>query len=253
MGTIRRTSVVLVAVLAGFGVAALAAQGSGSGGSGSASHRASGRLQVGVSVMRFEARGRKLIARGQVAASFTDSEGHRVRSSRTAVLAATTGGSCRVLHLFLDQLNLRLLGLTAHLDKVNLNITGNRRGGVLGRLFCQLTAAKLASTRARAARAMTATVRKNGGQAVRFTANVNAQQAAAASRTCEVLDLIVGPLNLQLLGLVVDLNKVHLSIIARRGGGKLGDIFCTLADDSPPPTTSTTATAATTPSTTPSP
>ena len=169
-GQIRRTLAVLMAVMAGFGVAAFAAQGSGTSGSGSSAHRANGRLQVGVSVMRFETRGRKLIARGHVVASFTDSDGHHVRSSHTAVLAATTGGSCRVLHLFLDQLNLRLLGLTAHLDKVNLNITGNRRGGVLGRLFCQLTSAKLASARARAARAMTATVRKNGGQAVRFTA-----------------------------------------------------------------------------------
>src|SRR4051812_42384748 len=107
MGTIRRAVVLLVIVAAGFGAAALAAGDSGAG----RERRASGRLQVGVSVLRFEARGRKLVARGKVVASFVDSEGHHVRSTHTAVLAATTGGGCRVLHLFLDQLNLRLLGL----------------------------------------------------------------------------------------------------------------------------------------------
>jgi hypothetical protein len=55
-----------------------------------------------------------------------------------------------------------------------------------------------------------------------------------------VLDLVVGPLNLQLLGLVVDLNRVHLTITATRGSGVLGDTFCKLADN----TTTTASTAA---------
>jgi hypothetical protein len=45
-----------------------------------------------------------------------------------------------------------------------------------------------------------------------------------------VLDLVVGPLDLQLLGLVVDLQRVHLSVTASRGQGALGDLFCQLAD-----------------------
>ena len=57
---------------------------------------------------------------------------------------------------------------------------------------------------------------------------------------CPVLDLVVGPLNLQLLGLVVDLQRVHLSVTATRGGGALGDLFCTLADNSTTTTASST-------------
>ena len=67
--------------------------------------------------------------------------------------------------------------------------------------------------------------------------------ARASSATCPVLDPIVGPLNLQLLGLVVDLQKVHLNVTATRGGGALGDLFCKLADNS---TTSTTTSSSTT-------
>lgn len=57
---------------------------------------------------------------------------------------------------------------------------------------------------------------------------------------------MLGPLNVQLLGLVVDLNQVHLTITATRGGGILGDVFCQLADEHPA-TTSTATTTSTTP------
>lgn len=191
-------------------------------------------LTVGVEVLRFAAAGRQLNATGLVTATLIDNSGH-VRTIRSRVaLTAAAGGGCRVLHLFLNQLNLQLLGLNAHLDKVQLDVTGNPRGGVLGSLFCRLARAKVASGRAAAARALTASVRRNGGQALRFTAQLNpaVASAAAAGTTCPVLDLIVGPLNLQLLGLVVDLNKVHLTITATRGADTLGDTFCRLADNS---------------------
>ncbi len=83
---------------------------------------------------------------------------------------------------------------------------------------------------------------------LRFTAWLSPQttHSAAASATCPVLDLIVGPLNLTLLGLDVNLNQVHLNVTATRGGGALGDLFCKLADES----TTTTSTGSTTTSTT---
>jgi len=63
-----------------------------------------------------------------------------------------------------------------------------------------------------------------------FTVQLNPAAAHSAAVSCPVLDLILGPLNLNLLGLVVDLNQVHLTITADRGQGALGDRFCTLAD-----------------------
>jgi hypothetical protein len=54
------------------------------------------------------------------------------------------------------------------------------------------------------------------------------QQAAGG---CQILDLVLGPLRLDLLGLVVDLNQVHLQITGETGPGNLlGNLLCGLAN-----------------------
>jgi hypothetical protein len=54
---------------------------------------------------------------------------------------------------------------------------------------------------------------------------------AAASGSCSILDLTLGPLHLNLLGLVVDLNQVHLTITGQTGNGQLlGNLLCGLAN-----------------------
>lgn len=52
---------------------------------------------------------------------------------------------------------------------------------------------------------------------------------AAAPAACNVLDLTLGPLNLNLLGLVVTLNQVHLNITAVPGQ-LLGSLLCDVAN-----------------------
>ena len=53
--------------------------------------------------------------------------------------------------------------------------------------------------------------------------------AAAAATSCRVLNLVLGPLHLNLLGLVVDLNQVHLTITAVPGPGNLlGNLLCSV-------------------------
>lgn len=48
--------------------------------------------------------------------------------------------------------------------------------------------------------------------------------------TCEILDLTLGPLDLDLLGLVVHLDQVHLEITAESGPGNLlGNLLCGIA------------------------
>lgn len=48
--------------------------------------------------------------------------------------------------------------------------------------------------------------------------------------SCQILDLTLGPLHLDLLGLVVDLNQVHLNITAQPGPGNLlGNLLCSVA------------------------
>jgi hypothetical protein len=53
--------------------------------------------------------------------------------------------------------------------------------------------------------------------------------AAPAVAACGVLNLVLGPLNLNLLGLVVTLNEVHLNITAVPGS-LLGDLLCDVAN-----------------------
>jgi hypothetical protein len=54
---------------------------------------------------------------------------------------------------------------------------------------------------------------------------------AAGGGSCTILDLTLGPLHLDLLGLVVDLNQVHLTITAESGNGKLlGNLLCGIAN-----------------------
>jgi len=50
-----------------------------------------------------------------------------------------------------------------------------------------------------------------------------------AGPTCDILSLVLGPLHLDLLGLVVDLNRVVLNITGQTGAGNLlGNLLCGL-------------------------
>jgi hypothetical protein len=55
-------------------------------------------------------------------------------------------------------------------------------------------------------------------------------RALAAAPACDVLNLVLGPLHLDLLGLVVDLDRVVLNIVAQSGAGNLlGNLLCAVA------------------------
>jgi hypothetical protein len=46
---------------------------------------------------------------------------------------------------------------------------------------------------------------------------------------CQILNLDIGRITLNLLGLVIDLAPISLDITAIPGGGLLGDLLCSLA------------------------
>jgi hypothetical protein len=185
----------------------------------------SGRLVVSVKIDRFAAKGARASAQGTATAILTGVSGQTTSIKQKVTLTAAAGSSCKVLHLFLQQLDLQLLGLNAHLDKVQLDITGKRSGGVLGRLFCQLSQGVSRSS----LRAANAQLAAHPARAMHLEARIAQQQAAPGAAACQILDLVLGPLNLNLLGLEVDLNQVHLAVTATPGGGVLGDLFCRLS------------------------
>lgn len=55
--------------------------------------------------------------------------------------------------------------------------------------------------------------------------------APAGGGACNVLSLTLGPLHLDALGLIVDLNQVNLNITAQPGAGNLlGNLLCSVAN-----------------------
>jgi len=58
----------------------------------------------------------------------------------------------------------------------------------------------------------------------------SAAPSALAAGACKVLNLVLGPLDLDLLGLQVHLDKVVLNIVAQSGAGNLlGNLLCAVA------------------------
>jgi hypothetical protein len=48
--------------------------------------------------------------------------------------------------------------------------------------------------------------------------------------TCEILSLDLGPFDLNLLGLEVHVDEIHLDIVADASGGLLGQLLCSIAN-----------------------
>jgi hypothetical protein len=227
--------IVLVSLLAVLGAAALPAAASAASGAhevfAASEATPQGRLAVKVDVERFRSTKAGPVADG-VATATLRSFGEPATTVRKKVsLQVSRRGSCRILTLTLDKLDLTLLGLNVHLDKVDLRVTGRRRGGVLGALFCSLARARVNPARVAAVARLNQEVRRTGRlRPVAFSVPVAAVVAQAAAPTCDVLDLVLGPLHVDLLGLVVDLKQVHLTITADPAGGVLGRLFCGLAN-----------------------
>ena len=59
--------------------------------------------------------------------------------------------------------------------------------------------------------------------------------AQSSQLVCRILTLTLGPLDLNLLGLRVQLNQLNLRITAIPGGGLLGDLLCGIANLLNPP------------------
>ena len=58
----------------------------------------------------------------------------------------------------------------------------------------------------------------------------NTARSGAGAGSCDILHLVLGPLDLDLLGLQVHLDKVVLNIVAQSGAGQLlGNLLCAVA------------------------
>jgi hypothetical protein len=172
----------------------------------------------------------------------------------TQVLALTahpTGGACPILNLHLGPIDLNLLGLDVTTSEICLKITAFQNGGLLGTLLCDvanlldqgiplstilssLTQAQLSELLSGLESlindALTA-VTTTGPPGTRGASTLAVIGNAAGS--CDVLNLSLGPINLNLLGLVVNLNNCNggpamVDITAIPADGLLGQLLCGL-------------------------
>jgi hypothetical protein len=168
--------------------------------------------------------------------------------------------TCEILDLVLGPLDLNLLGLRVQLSQVILTITGET-GALLGDLLCGLLGGLDLGLLQGLLGSLNELLGNLGGllfgiaavaaildglmQVANFTRAGNQiltngtlgnqvvsepLDLAASNGTCEILNLVIGPLDLNLLGLVIELNQVTLTITAEQGGGLLGDLLCSVAD-----------------------
>jgi hypothetical protein len=90
-------------------------------------------------VTRFVNQNGQLAAVGTLSGTLTDSLGNILGTVTQALTLLVSGiqGSCPILHLELGPLDLNLLGLVVHLDRVVLDITAQSGpGNLLGNLLC---------------------------------------------------------------------------------------------------------------------
>lgn len=191
----------------------------------------SGKLSMKVRITSFAATQNGLVANGTLTGRLRSGENLSRDTSRVrfGVSQRQRAGRCDVLTLRLAPLLLELLGVRVQTSHVSLDVFA-RRGRVLGNLFCALARAEVRFPRV--ARAMNARL---DGRPLTVAATEVPVRAADHQGTCQVLRLVLGPLHLDLLGLVVDLygrtkqDPVVVTITALPAHGLLGDLLCGLA------------------------
>ena len=105
---------------------------------------ATGGTLVGtLDIQRFATQGNQIVAVGTLTGTLRDTAGvvigNVVRTVALPVNSALTQAACDILHLELGPLDLDLLGLVVHLDKVVLDITAQPgAGNLLGNLLCAI-------------------------------------------------------------------------------------------------------------------
>ena len=187
-------------------------------------------VNVKVNVDRFVVDGTQITALGYATSTVSGR-----KQTRAVRLKVSRTLRCSVLALNLKELKLQLLGLHVDVGTVNLTIKGDPTRS-LGALFCKLSHAISLKSAVGTKSAVTSLNRSLRGRPMPMLAfSTRIGRVAAAGTSCKVLDLTLGPLHLDLVGLIVDLygatttKPVEVHVTADPAGGVLGSTFCRLA------------------------
>lgn len=192
------------------------------------------RLSLTATITSFRATAAGVVAEGRFKGTLSSGTGvtHSSAPVTFAVLAKSGGGRCNILTLKLAPVFLELLGLQVTTSTINLQLYAVPNE-VLGSLFCDLAHAKVSFPKA--ARDLNSRLHGHALRVVSASDSVPASLAQAQPASCQVLKLVLGPLHLNLLGLVVDLygntksSPVVITIDAVPSEGLLGQLLCGLS------------------------
>jgi hypothetical protein len=89
-------------------------------------------------IKEFKVVNNQIVAVGTLTGTIQNSIGNVIGTILKTIqlLTTITGASCDILHLELGPLDLDLLGLVVHLNKIVLDIDADPSGGLLGQLLC---------------------------------------------------------------------------------------------------------------------
>lgn len=202
-----------------------------------ASGATSSRFSLSARITSFRARASGVVASGTLNGTLRSGTSVSRDSAPVnfAVVAKRNGKRCNVITLGLAPLDLELLGVQVTTSNINLNVYA-LHGRVLGDLFCALAHAKVTFPRAaRVAHVLNSRLHGRPLSVLAASEPMPASAAQAQPQTCQVLKLVLGPLHLDLLGLVVDLygktqtSPVVVTINAQPSMGLLGQLLCGVA------------------------
>jgi hypothetical protein len=115
---------------------------------------------------------------------------------------------------------------------VDIPVTGTFPGGTFNGLL-DITSFAVQNGQLVALGNLSGTLTNTAGTVIGTVTNVPVAIPVDLLQTtgsCQILDLVLGPLDLNLLGLVVHLDTVHLNITAQSGPGNLlGNLLCAIA------------------------
>lgn len=166
-------------------------------------------------------------------------------------IGTDTSGPCPILHLSLEVEDLNLLGLHVELNNcdegpVTIDITaiptGEDGGGLLGDLLCGLsgilstdgllglTGTNLTGFTGAIQNVLNGVTDQLLGGGI-GTASHQAGHQGGGGHRCDLVNLELGPVELNVLGLQVDTSEICLDVYAVRGssnqgGGLLGNLLC---------------------------
>jgi len=153
----------------------------------------------------------------------------------------TPAGNVSVLNLQLAPIHLNLLGLAVDTSAICLSISADPNGGLLGSLLAGIAGAlngglNLGQILGSLTGAQAATLQTGLTNLLNSVLGQLTSAAAVTGASCPILNLALGPVDLNLLGLNVHLDNcaggpVTLAITALPGpGALLGNLLCSLAN-----------------------